>query len=83
MARSLSKCPVCRRYEEHQYFAMNTEPVLRQFKLCKFCRLTATEALSIYSLNAEQYKEVEKELGISYPTVKNRHKDAACALGYK
>ena len=28
-------------------------------------------------------KEVEKELGISYPTVKNRLEDAAAALGHK
>ena len=28
-------------------------------------------------------KEVEKELGVSYPTVKNRLEDAATALGHK
>jgi hypothetical protein len=28
-------------------------------------------------------KEVEKELGVSYPTVKNRLEDVAGALGYK
>ena len=28
-------------------------------------------------------KEMEKELGVSYPTVKNRLEDVAAAMGYK
>jgi hypothetical protein len=82
----LGKCPVCDHTTEV------TGIICRQcgtkiegnFKLCKFCSLSAEqkEFIEIFIKCRGNIKEVEKELGISYPTVKNKLEDVAQALGY-
>jgi hypothetical protein len=82
----LGKCPVCGSDTEVSSIFCNEcgTSVEGSFKLCKFCRLTAEQKafIDIFIKCRGNIKEVEKELGISYPTVKNRLEDAACALGY-
>ena len=55
------------------------------FQLCKFCKLSSDQKLfiEVFIKCRGNIKEVEKEMGISYPTVKNKLEDAAAALGYK
>ena len=55
------------------------------FSACRFCRLTNEQKnfLEVFVKNRGNIKEIEKELGISYPTVRNRMEDLIEALGYK
>ena len=54
------------------------------FTLCKFCRLGDEQKkfAEIFIKNRGNIKEIEKELGISYPTVRNKLEDVIQALGY-
>ena len=83
----LGKCPVC---NSDTYVAKINCPTCNttiegQFDLCKFCRLTSEQKLfiDVFIKCRGNIKEVEKELGVSYPTVKNRLEDVANALGHK
>ncbi|NLJ81028.1 MAG: DUF2089 domain-containing protein [Firmicutes bacterium] len=55
------------------------------FSICKFCRLPAEQKkfIEIFIKCRGSIKEVEKELGISYPTVRNRLDSVIQALGYR
>jgi len=88
MAREvLGKCPVCG--SETEVLKIGCEEcgtsIEGHFDLCKFCRLTSDQKLfiDVFIKCRGNIKEVEKELGVSYPTVKNRLEDVATALGYK
>lgn len=88
MAReALGKCPVCGSNTEVTLIACNDcgTKIEGHFKLCKFCRLTDDQKTFIdaFIKCRGNIKEVEKELGVSYPTVKNKLEDVAGALGYK
>jgi hypothetical protein len=56
-----------------------------EFESCKFCRLPAEqrEFIEVFIKCRGNIKDVEKELGISYPTVRNRLDGAIEALGYQ
>lgn len=56
-----------------------------RFQLCKFCKLTSEQKYFIdtFIKCGGNIKEVEKDLGVSYPTVKNRLENVAIALGHK
>ena len=82
MAREvLGKCPVCGSDTEITKISCNScgTKIEGQFQLCKFCRLTAEQKtfLDAFIKCRGNIKEVEKELGISYPTVKNKLDDVA------
>jgi hypothetical protein len=55
-----------------------------KFSLCKFCRLPAEqrEFIEVFIKCRGSIKEVEKELGISYPTVRSRLDSVIEALGH-
>ncbi len=83
----LGKCPICNSETEVtriSCYECNTT-IEGHFHLCKFCKLTAEQKsfIEVFIKCRGNIKEVEKELGVSYPTVKNRLEDAAAALGYK
>lgn len=56
-----------------------------EFSTCKFCRLPAEQRdfIEVFIKCRGNIKDVEKELGISYPTVRNRLDAAIEALGYR
>lgn len=88
MAReALGKCPVCGENTEITTIYCNDcgTKIEGHFDLCRFCRLTEDQKsfIETFIKCRGNIKEVEKELGISYPTVKNRLDDAANALGYE
>jgi len=83
----LGKCPVCG--SETEVTRINCDrcdtTIEGHFHLCKFCKLTVEQKAftDVFIKCRGNIKEVEKELGVSYPTVKNRLEDVAGALGYK
>lgn len=84
---ALGKCPVCGGSTEVTTIYCNDcgTKIEGHFELCRFCRLTEEQKAFIETFIKcrGNIKEVEKELGISYPTVRNRLEDAANALGYE
>jgi len=58
--------------------------ILGNFDLCKFCKLPAEQKAfaEIFIKNRGNIREVERELGISYPTVRSRLEALIRALGY-
>jgi len=84
---ALGKCPVCNAETEVTRISCDYcgTTIEGHFKLCKFCKLTAEQKafIDVFIKCRGNIKEVEKELGVSYPTVKSRLEDAASALGYK
>ena len=83
----LGKCPVCDSNTEVTRISCNKcgTTIEGHFEMCKFCRLTPEQKsfIDAFIKCRGNIKEVEKELGISYPTVKNRLEDVAGALGHK
>jgi len=83
---ALGKCPVCGENTEVTaiYCSKCDTKIEGHFTLCRFCRLTGEQKAFIETFIKcrGNIKEVEKELGISYPTVKSRLEDVANALGY-
>jgi len=83
----LGKCPVCGSNTEVTKISCNKcgTTIEGHFEMCKFCRLTPEQKsfIDAFIKCRGNIKEVEKELGISYPTVKNRLEDVAGALGHK
>ena len=83
----LGKCPVCNSDTEVTRISCDKcgTSIEGHFQLCKFCRLTPEQKkfLDAFIKCRGNIKEVEKELGISYPTVKNKLEDVAGALGHK
>jgi len=83
---ALGKCPVCGEDTEvTTIYCSNCDTKIEgHFSLCRFCRLTAEQKsfIETFIKCRGNIREVEKELDISYPTVKSRLEDAANALGY-
>lgn len=83
----LGKCPVCNSDTVVTKISCDNcnTTIEGEFKLCKFCKLTLEQKqfIDTFVKCRGNIKEMEKELGVSYPTVKNRLEDAAAALGHK
>ncbi len=84
---AMGKCPVCGNETEVTRITCHScDTVIEgHFNLCKFCKLTAEQRnfIDVFIKCRGNIKEVEKELGVSYPTVKNKLEDVATALGHK
>ncbi len=82
----LGNCPVCNNETKvTEVYCNNCETVIRgNFDLCKFCRLTEQQKyfVELFIKNRGNIKEIEKELGISYPTVRNKLDEVIQTLGY-
>ncbi len=84
MAKPLSQCPVCQggmTVAELQCNHCKTS-VHSQFDLCRFCRLPADQYsfIELFLRCEGNLTRVGEELGISYPTVRNRLQNALNAL---
>ncbi|SHJ27142.1 DUF2089 domain-containing protein [Lutispora thermophila] len=83
----LGKCPVCSSNLEVTKLKCKNCGISIEgdFQLCKFCMLSKEqkEFAEIFIKNRGNIKEIEKEMGISYPTVKNKLESLIEALGYK
>lgn len=83
----LGQCPICGgNIEVTEFKCCSCESTIRgSFKLCKFCQLPKEqlEFAEIFIKNRGNIKEIERELGISYPTVKGKLDSLVESLGYK
>jgi hypothetical protein len=79
-------CPVCSRELMISSLSCNhcQTRIEGSFSSCKFCRLPVEqqEFIEVFLKCRGSIKDVEKELGISYPTVRNRLDGVIQALGY-
>ena len=85
MAKMLTRCPVCEgalKVTEMSCVACDTR-IQSSFDPCKFCTLPADHLsfLEVFLRSEGNLSRVEKELGVSYPTVRNRLTSALAALG--
>ena len=83
----LGKCPVCDGDTSITKIRCSKckTTIEGNFDLCKFCKLTPEQKIfvDVFIKCRGNIKEIEKELGISYPTVKNKIEDVVMALGHK
>lgn len=87
MKDNLSKCPVCDNellITKYKCKQCNTE-ITGSFTQNIFSKLSDEQRnfIEIFVLKRGSIKEIEKELGISYPTVRNKLDDVISALGHK
>lgn len=82
----LTNCPVC----SHSLHVMKLHcphchtTIENEFKLSKFASLSSEQLqfIETFLVCRGNIKEVEKELGISYPTVRGKLNDVVVALGH-
>lgn len=82
----VAQCPVCRsgmKITELSCDACGTS-VRGKFEIPELCRLSPDlyEFLVVFVRNRGVIREVERDLGISYPTVRSRLDALLAALGY-
>lgn len=82
----IAKCPVCSsnlRVKKLQCPKCNTI-IENDFELSNFSNLDSDQLyfVEVFVKNRGNIKDVEKELGISYPTVRAKLDDVILALGY-
>jgi hypothetical protein len=80
-------CPVCGHEMTISRLSCNhcQTRIEGSFTSCKFCKLPVEqqEFIEVFLKCRGSIKDVEKELGISYPTVRNRLDGVIQALGYR
>lgn len=83
----ISKCPVCDGKMDVTKLHCNTcdSRLEGRFTTCKFCQLSSEqlEFIEVFLASRGNIKEVERLLGISYPTVRSRLDNVIEALGYR
>ena len=82
---SIGKCPVCRgnlRITEYSCPTCTTK-IVTDLPTCEFCSLGVDLArfLRVFLAARGNIRDVEREMGISYPTVRKRLDDLLTALG--
>ena len=86
MAKLLSRCPVCQEglLAPRELCCEACGAAVRaEFEPCRFCALSAEQSafIELFLRCEGNISRVERELGISYPTVRNRLTQALRALG--
>jgi len=83
----MGQCPICGGPVEITEISCNSckSTIKGHFKPCKFCTLSGEhkEFAEIFIKNRGNIKEIERELGVSYPTVKGKLDSLIAALGYR
>ena len=83
----IGRCPVCGEGMSVQrlHCSYCQTSLEGNFELCKFCQLSREQRqfTEVFIKNRGNIKEVERELGISYPTVRSRLDAVIRALGYQ
>ena len=87
MRKVLERCPTCGgelTISGLQCHACHTR-IESQYSTCPFCRLQqqSLDFIEIFVKSRGNIKEMERELGISYPTVRNRLNAVISELGYE
>lgn len=83
----VSRCPICEDKMDVTKLHCNTcgTSLEGRFTPCKFCQLSSEqrEFIEVFLASRGNIKEVERFLGISYPTVRSRLDTVIEALGYR
>ena len=84
-SKILGRCPVCgadTSVTRIKCTSCSTE-ISGDFAPCDFCRLGPDQArlITVFLQTRGNFREVERELGISYPTIRARLEDALQSLG--
>lgn len=83
----LGRCPVCNSGLDvtKLHCPHCNTGIEGRFAVCKFCQLPADQKAfaEVFIKCRGNIKEVEKELGISYPTVRSRLETLIESLGYR
>lgn len=86
MNKLLHRCPVCQKTMKITRLACDHchTTIKGAFSPCKFCRLPEDQLqfIEVFLKCRGNIKDVEKDLGISYPTVRNRLDSVLQSLGY-
>jgi hypothetical protein len=81
----MNECPFCKsELKISELTCSKCGTILRgDFRGCDFCKLAEEDLnfIKVFLKSHGSIKEVEKELGISYPTVKNRLNQIISSLG--
>jgi hypothetical protein len=82
---TIGRCPVCEAGLKVTQLSCPSchSKLITELETCSFCNLGTDlyRFLEIFLKSRGNIKEVEKELGISYPTVRKRLDDLLAALG--
>ncbi|MGB4218225.1 MAG: DUF2089 domain-containing protein [Bacillota bacterium] len=82
----IGKCPVCSgELEVTKLRCPNCNTSLEgRFEICRFCQLSSEqkEFVEIFLKSRGNIREVEREMGISYPTVRSRLDEVLRTLGF-
>jgi len=85
MIEVIGTCPVCGdTFTVSELHCSKCNSSLKgEFELCEFCRLTKEQKyfVKMFLKNRGSIRDMEKELGISYPTVRNKIEEINAALG--
>jgi hypothetical protein len=83
----LTNCPVCSKTLKITRLHCNhcETTIENQFELSKLASLSKEQLdfIEVFLVSRGNIKEVEKELGISYPTVRGKLNDIISSLGYE
>ncbi len=83
----LGQCPVCGgKMDVTRLHCDDCDSTLEgRFDTCRFCQLSPDQQVfvSVFLKNRGNIKDMERELGISYPTVRSRLDSILRALGYQ
>jgi len=87
LRKILEKCPGCKKELIVTRLccpACNTT-IKGTYSTCRFCKLSqeSLDFIEIFIKNRGNIKEMERELGISYPTVRSKLDDVIKELGYE
>lgn len=84
--RMIGKCPVCGETMQVTRLACNScgSALEGSFQVCRFCQLTPEQQqfVEVFLTSRGNIREMERILGISYPTVRSRLDAIIEALGY-
>lgn len=87
MRKALERCPACgEQLNVTQLSCSHCDIVVKgTFELCTFCRLSAENLgfLEAFVRNRGNLKEMERELGQSYPALRNRLNAVIAELGFE
>ncbi len=87
MRKVLEHCPTCNGGLVITHLRCPTcdTGVEGRYSPCRFCRLSETtlEFIECFIRNRGNIREMERELGISYPTVRNRLNEVIREMGYE
>ncbi len=82
----VGRCPICgEELMVTELQCVNCQAKISgRFELCKFCKLPQDQRdfAEVFIKNRGNIREVERELGISYPTVRSRLENLIKSLGY-